>query len=103
MLDDDPARKRQLQLPGDDLASVNGALLQDADRGGIGQGLRQEKFSAAQTAALLVEQVKRAYYLAAQAQRQRVRRPEPSGDRLRSESRPAFQRAVQVNVDDRGA
>jgi hypothetical protein len=59
LLDDDPARERQLQLPGDDLASVDGALLQDADRGRIGQGLRQEKFSAVPAAALPVERLGR--------------------------------------------
>ena len=73
LLDDDPASERQLQLPGDDLAAADGALLQDADGGGIGQGLRQAKFRDAQAAGVIVEQVERAYYLAAQTQRQRVR------------------------------
>ena len=39
LLDDDPAGERQLQLPGDDLTAADGALVEDADGGGISQRL----------------------------------------------------------------
>ena len=77
LLDQDPAVERGLQLLGEDVAAVDGALLQQADGGDVGEGLPDAQLALVERARVDVEEVQRADDLGAQPHRQCVYGGEP--------------------------
>ena len=67
LLDDDAAVECGLELFGDDLSVADGAFLQDADGGDVGQGLAEAEVGVGERAGAGVEQVDPADGLSAQS------------------------------------
>ena len=77
LLDDDPAVQRALQLLGEDLAAADGPLLQQPDRGDVGQRLHDLHVARRRAAPVAVPKTPIAPITSlAQAQRKRVHGPE---------------------------
>jgi hypothetical protein len=76
-----------------------GTVLEDGDRGHIGEGLRGVHVGLAHGTRFGVEEVERADDLTAQAHRQRMDGVEAGGERLGREARPPVVRGDQVLVD----
>ena len=93
LLDDDPAVQRLLQMTGDVTSLLQRPLLQDPDRGHVGEGSGRPDVVGVGAAGRGAKQVQDADDRAAQAQWEGVRRSESPLQRDRGEPRPARRRA----------
>ena len=99
LLDDDPRLERALELRRHHERIVQRPFLQDADRGDVGERLRDLAVFGAEGFGTRREDVERADHFASQSHRQCGHRFEADVLRVRSEARPARVRLlVERNV-----
>ena len=103
LFDNDPAVECALEMLGQQGAALGGALLQDADRGDVGQRLRELLILLGHRNGAVVEQVQPADRLIAQPHRQRHDGPETRREGGRREQRPACVVGLEVGADHRRA
>ena len=101
LLDDDPAVQRALELLGEGLGAAHVPLLQQADRGHVGQRLSDAQVGLAERAGLGAEQVQRADDLVPQPHRQGMDGAEPGLRRGGGEPGPPVILLDQAGRGDR--